>query len=329
MRRLGIFVLSLMCLAIGSRNVQAEFGTNWTAVFFNNTTFSGVPTAIISDINGVNFNWPDIPSIAGVPVVGIGADSFSARFISTQNFTQGTYQFTITYDDNARVNIDGNEVFNDFTGGPVKTRTFNRNMTTGPHTMQVDFVEISAAAVIQLQWSLTLAGPLLIAPSNAVLIEDTTPTFSWSAVPSATEYHIQIGNDINFINPEIEHTLTNRQYTPGNPLELGVYYWRVRANNSAWSGVRQFTIDLLRPRLNYFATSDVLLTWNPISWAESYTVQISRNLVFTDLVETIPSSDIFVEYTLSNGTYYWRVRALATDQTGKWSAPELITVEMP
>jgi hypothetical protein len=329
MRRISIFTLLLMCLTLWSRRAQADFGTNWTAIFYNNTNFSGAPADIINGINGINFNWPHTPIINSVPVAGVDEDNFSVRFTSTQNIAQGSYQFTVTYDEHVRVVVDGNVEFEDYVNVSIRTYSFFRDLTAGQHSLQVELIDFTSQAVIQLQWNPTLSSPQLFAPSNGATMEDTTPTFSWSAVPSAVEYQIQIDNNNNFFSPEREATTTNRQYTPITPLPLGSYYWRVRATNSAWSAVRQFTIELLRPRLNYFITSDVLLTWNPISWAESYVVQISRNLAFTDLVETIPSADIFVEYVLSNGTYYWRVRALATDQTGKWSVAEQITVDMP
>jgi uncharacterized protein YraI len=169
MKRAGIFLILLLLIAV---MVQADFGINWTGSFYNSTTPSGTPTATITGINGLNFNWPDIPNINGVPVVGLGADNFSARFTSTQTFGQGNYLFTITYDDNARVTIDGIEVFSDFTGGPVKTRSFNRDMTAGAHTLEVTFVEISASAVLQFQWN----------PAGAV----TTPGVGTPLAPTGT-----------------------------------------------------------------------------------------------------------------------------------------------
>lgn len=327
MRRIR-FIIPIVLLLVINQSLLADFGTNWTGSFYDNVNFSGQPT-VINGIDGINFNWPDVPEINNIPVVGIGADNFSARFTSVQTFGLANYQFTITYDDDIRFVIDGNVVFEDFTGGSVKTHSFIHPMTAEPHSLVVEFIEFTGAAVIQLQWTSTLHGPQLIAPSNGAFIEDSTPTFSWRAVPSAVEYQIQIDDDNNFFSPESEGATTNRQYTPNMPLPQGLYYWHVRTTNSAWSAVRQFTIGLLRPRLNYFTTSGVVLTWNPISWADRYVVQISRNLAFTDLVETIPSSDIDVQYTLENGTYYWRVQAIATDQTRKWSVPERITVEMP
>ena len=130
------------------------FWHDWSGSFYNNTSFSGNVAATINGINGLNFNWPGQPNVNGVAVTQVGEDNFSARFTSSQNFSQANYQFSMTYDDDIRVLIDGQNVFEDFSGGPVKTRTINRDMTAGTHTLSVDFVEVTQAAVLQFQWFL-------------------------------------------------------------------------------------------------------------------------------------------------------------------------------
>jgi hypothetical protein len=147
-----ILIFGIMfCFSVSS---ALDFGVGWTGNFYANASLSGNVVATVSNINGLNFNWPGQPNVNGVLVNGVGDDNFSARFTSSQNFAQATYQFTITYDDNARVLIDGQNVFDDFSGGPVKTRTFDRAMTAGTHTLSVEFAEVSSAAVLQFQWFL-------------------------------------------------------------------------------------------------------------------------------------------------------------------------------
>ena len=89
----------------------------------------------------------------------MNSDNFSARFTSTQNFSQGNYQFTVTFDDGARVYIDGQSVFDDQSGGPAKTRTFDREMTAGSHTLTVELIERTETAVLQFQWFLGGTAP--------------------------------------------------------------------------------------------------------------------------------------------------------------------------
>ena len=121
-----IILLGLFMITVTS---ALDFGTGWSASFYNNTTFGGNPVATISNINGLNFNWSGQPIVNGSTVTGVGENNFSARFTSAQPFTQANYQFSITYDDNVRVLIDGTSVFDDFSGGPAKTRTIDRAMT--------------------------------------------------------------------------------------------------------------------------------------------------------------------------------------------------------
>ena len=101
----------------------------------------------------MNFNWPNSPA------ANVNSDNFSVRFTSTQNFSQGTYDFSVTFDDGARVFIDGDNVFDDQSGGPAKTRTFSRDMTAGSHNLTVELVERTDTAVIQFQYFLAGTAP--------------------------------------------------------------------------------------------------------------------------------------------------------------------------
>lgn len=89
--------------------------------------------------------------------------------------------------------------------------------------------------------------PTLISPSNGITITNTTPTFMWSASSGATNYHIQIDNNLDFSSYEVNEFTTAVSYTPPVPLSGGPNFWRVRAgaggdNWSAWSSVWTFTI---------------------------------------------------------------------------------------
>ncbi len=159
-----LFALIIVFILSFSATHALDFGVGWSGNFYNNASFSGNVVATVTNINGLNFNWPGLPIINGVTVPNVGEDNFSARFTSSQSFAQATYQFTISYDDNARVLIDGANVFEDFSGGPVKTRSFDQTMSAGTHTLTVEFAEVSAAAVLQFQWflggtTLTPLGP--------------------------------------------------------------------------------------------------------------------------------------------------------------------------
>lgn len=86
--------------------------------------------------------------------------------------------------------------------------------------------------------------PTLSAPANAAVLDDTTPEFSWQAVPGATSYDIEIRATLT--GTPTATGITGTTYTPGADLSnVVVYSWRVRAVNAAgagaWSVTRTFT----------------------------------------------------------------------------------------
>jgi hypothetical protein len=136
---------------------RADFGTNWSATFFNDATLgsSGAVGVPVTGINGLNFNWgTNPPSINSVNVPGIGSDNFSARFTSTQALTPGTYNFIVTSDDGVRVYINGALVLDKFVGRPATTDTFTQVISTSPVNMTVEYFEGIDQAQLQFQWFL-------------------------------------------------------------------------------------------------------------------------------------------------------------------------------
>jgi hypothetical protein len=119
--------------------------------------------------------------------------------------------------------------------------------------------------------------------------------------------------------------VTATTYTPAGDLAPTDIYWQVRAfdavgNASAWSTM--FVVKLTSPVAGspaLWRTTDTTptLTWTAIPWADSYHIQVSSNATFTAIVwedsavavSELPSATVGI--TLSNGRYYWRVRAKA------------------
>ena len=91
---------------------------------------------------------------------------------------------------------------------------------------------------------------------------------------------------------------------------------------------------LIAPRRNYFTTPTPTLTWNRVSWATEYEVQVDSAPTFTtplSFTAVVPSNTLEVTTTvLPDGTYYWRVRAKKPDGTwGGWSAVDSFAVDAP
>lgn len=138
-----IVTLSLIVAGV----VQAEFGTGWTAQYFNNTTLAGTPVYTESLPAGINFNWG-----TGSPHPSVPVDNFSARFTSVQFFNAGVYEFVAASDDGIRVYIDNVLVLDRFFGRVLTTDRFQQTMTQGTHTLTVEYLELIDQAAVQFQW---------------------------------------------------------------------------------------------------------------------------------------------------------------------------------
>ena len=182
--------------------------------------------------------------------------------------------------------------------------------------------------------------PSLIAPEDNQTDENSTPTFEWSSVVDAIEYEIQLDT----ANPpeHIAASSTGLSYQPTNPLLISTYYWQVRAidaagNPSDWSEIRNITILSSAndaPVPNYFTTSTPVLTWNRVTDAAEYEVQVDSSSNFADPLDfatAVTSDTLFVTTTsLSDGLYYWRVRAqYANDSYSNWSVVDSFTILTP
>jgi hypothetical protein len=80
---------------------------------------------------------------------------------------------------------------------------------------------------------------------------------------------------------------------------------------------------------NFYSTHTPTLTWNRISNATGYEIQVDTDTAFLPSYAftniNIPADQLSIQTTsLANGTYYWRVRAKGG--TGVWSAPERFEV---
>jgi uncharacterized protein YraI len=149
----AVVVSMVALLALGAALNAAppqDFGTNWTAQYFNNPTLSGTPVFTETLPNGINFNWG-----TGSPNPAVPVDNWSARFTSTQNFTTpGTYQFVATSDDGVRVFINNQLVLDKFFGRALTTDSFQLNLPAGPVSMVVEYFEGIDQAALQFQWFL-------------------------------------------------------------------------------------------------------------------------------------------------------------------------------
>jgi len=167
---------------------------------------------------------------------------------------------------------------------------------------------------------------LLSPPDNHISILETQ-TFWWEAMTDATDYHIRIVSPSfdNMVMIAIDDYTVNNNYTA--TLSPGTYQWTVYAANNvgesengeirtliiaADSTLTAQVVALVAP-MDDAKTGDATVTflWQSLSLATHYRIQISddgfNNSTLIDVEDT--TSNDFYTTTLSEGTYYWRVRA--------------------
>ncbi len=121
---------------------------DWRAEYFNNPTLSGTPVLVRNDA-AINFNWG-----GGSPDPRIPIDNFSARWTRALNLDAGTYRFTMTVDDAARLWVDDQLVIDEWHDGAVRTVTADYTLIQGSHNLRVEYYERTGDAVMGLAWSL-------------------------------------------------------------------------------------------------------------------------------------------------------------------------------
>jgi hypothetical protein len=168
---------------------------------------------------------------------------------------------------------------------------------------------------------------LLLSPANNSM-NPITPTFEWLHLHDSTtngnlvEYQIEIDNNFDFSSPEDSAIIISPNYTPGLPLPIGTFYWRVKAiyttpsgSSAGWSDVWIFTvgIDTIPPIIyvknpgetpgqTYYVGEVIVINWTALdnsAWPNS------GNVVNISYGVTTSGGTIIVIQTLEDGSYDW------------------------
>ncbi|MEW6029461.1 MAG: InlB B-repeat-containing protein [Chloroflexota bacterium] len=271
------------------------------------------------------FDWDDVA----------GATSYTIQISTAQNFMPVKINATVT------------------------TSTFTPTINLMADTLyywRVRTNAVNGPSVFSEVWSFTTGNPpstpALVAPANNALLTDYTPLLNWSnsTLPAGTtfdHYQLQIATDAAFASLVVDANvgagdITASEYSPTTDLAANTkFYWRVRAVNSdleysAWSVSRYFRTVLLPPTLVTPADLDILsgplptFDWEDVTGASSYTIQVSRNPTFTQLVvnRTVATSTYTPVSNLPlNITLYWRVRTNGPNGPSLWSEVRSFTLQ--
>ena len=185
-------------------------------------------------------------------------------------------------------------------------------------------IALTAGLLTQLPAYAAPAPPSGLTPS-ATAVSTNNPTLSWSRVPNASKYEVQVDDNDSFASPT-KATTTNRRWVPTVALANGTQYFRVRAigsdnSSSGWTNA-DFTID---PQIGPTPVSPSdgatleqpdnppLLSWTAVSGATGYSIEVSRDQSFLEEFTntyTTKTTSIVVPDQDHGGTYYWHVRAV-------------------
>lgn len=188
--------------------------------------------------------------------------------------------------------------------------------------------------------------PILTSPANA-LIQTSSPglAFEWQSVRGAATYKIQVDDQNDFTSPLLDRQTTTTRQPLSMDLQQGIYYWRVRSisrfNRAGnWSATRQFTISippgsfaLIQPADQSMETKPeaLVFNWERAENSAYYLLQLDDNSDFSSPVfdNKVPENNLALPTALSQGIYYWHVRAFnAFDTPGDWSATWSFTVSI-
>jgi PA14 domain/Bacterial SH3 domain len=235
--------------------VQADFGSNWTAVFFPNDALQGAGVAVPGVLPQINYNWGGSPpnNIPGLVLTGCTSilqsdkasadcrDYFSARFSSTQTIAPGTYQFVAQSDDGVRVTVNGAVIINNFTPHAATTDSATVSITTSPVNITVEYFEVSDQAIIQVQWFLQ---------GQATGVFGFTPTPLVTAAPAITVSVQSVRGLALRSGPYLGASLISvvRQGTEYAPIarnkDEGIYTWYLITvgDHTGWSSGRYLAV---------------------------------------------------------------------------------------
>jgi inhibitor of cysteine peptidase len=174
--------------------------------------------------------------------------------------------------------------------------------------------------------------PSILAPSGYIYLK--YPTFTWTKVPGATSYNVQVYTGSSLvINKIISSSAcgTSECSAVIGPLPYVTnYFWRASAYKGSWgpwSGYKYFTrlapIPTLVSPSGLITIPNPLFKWKPIPGATNYNIELYRNsslYTYMTLTNSACSSTICqvrLSNNLPDGSYFWRVKVFIE---GSWNS---------
>ncbi len=191
-------------------------------------------------------------------------------------------------------------------------------------------------------------------PDNGAKYQLPNALLTWYSITGLTNYDYQIDTIINFNSTHLISGFVNGSAIGMSSSQLlygTKYYWRIRARHSAdtslWSSVWSFaTIDTIPSAPNLvlpenlateLSPNNVLLDWDPVLGINLYKIELDTNNSFPNPLKILffptpidltsldsgliwsNNSKITLDTFLFGQTYYWRMKAIGTNDSSFWS----------
>ncbi|QQS22424.1 prepilin-type N-terminal cleavage/methylation domain-containing protein [Candidatus Saccharibacteria bacterium] len=177
----------------------------------------------------------------------------------------------------------------------------------------------------------------VIASSGAITVSasptgTTTGAASWTSIPNALSYTLQISTNATFTAPTSStYTTTNGTFTG---LSQGTTYWvRARANSASstgdWSNTATLTTNaIVAPTISVSAQSatQVGISWGTVAGASGYNLQYSANNTTWSTLVNSTATNSYTHTGLNQGVrLYYRVQAIVASVPGNWAVANVVT----
>lgn len=182
----------------------------------------------------------------------------------------------------------------------------------------------------------------LISPTSSAQDVRFPLTFTWAPNDIALSYDIDVSKSSEFDSMVISENAADTNLLVNTFSYLTQYFWRVRAVTAdtagPWSATHYFTTIVQPPSkviLGAFEstirTDSATFIWKRATpGVESYWFEISEDSSMAHATIDSQLTDTFkVMNDLSNGVYYWRVRAKNANGYGPYSFTRKFTVDIP
>ncbi len=123
----------------------------WVGEYYNNPNLADAPVLVRGDGGGFIDRYFNGAS----PAPGfVGAENYSIRWTRKLTLTAGTYRFSVTSDDGARLYIDDQLVINQWPNSPSATNNVDLSLTAGNHDVRLEYYQFTGPAQARLTWGL-------------------------------------------------------------------------------------------------------------------------------------------------------------------------------